>query len=491
MESDLGNDLWLTKHASFQSSATAQPYGTRPSVRGSSNMLSAWSAFITSPCRGLQALSALRPLVPGGVIAGIPPLRIILDLRFCGLQARLSTLDDYHIAHSSRSLRWIDPKIRTVRPKLRPRHLPTDNPLDCLATNDVREQFLTSHPLSRPGDRIVDLFPDRITIDSHSPKKGSSLFKAWVHDLKASISSLHSAGQPVLYTDGGFWNKTARGALSFTCFHNGTWHDTFDWCPAGSSFDAEVATIEAAIQWACLKRLHNPTIFVDNKAALVSFLDTRVRCSQMVCIRINSILRDRLSDSPTTTFTMRYCPSHVGIEGNERADRLTRLGAAIAPTVPPRVLLSNYVNDFTKRMTAHWRTLFASRSFKGNQWLPICHKKKVFKPAVKNKAATLFFHILSMNDIGTLSRMARAITNHGPIGEYRLRFHPDEDPTCPACPHCLQTRTHVLFHCSRYVPLHTSLANWANDRNNSKSWKDFFLCNISAFTFGDLPDDVH
>ena len=235
------------------------------------------------------------PLSARGVIAGIPPLRIILDLRFRGLQARLSTLDDYHIAHSSRSLRWIDPKIRTVRPKLRPQHLPTDNPLDRLATSDIREQFSTSHPLSRPGDRVIDLFSDRISIDSYSPKKGSSLFKAWVRDLKSSISELHSAGLPVLYTDGSFHNKTARGSLSFTCFHNSNWHDVFDWCPAGSSFDTEVAAIKSAIQWACLKRLHNPILFVDNKAALASFLDTRVRCSQMACVRINSILRDRLS----------------------------------------------------------------------------------------------------------------------------------------------------------------------------------------------------
>ena len=385
----------------------------------------------------------------------------------------------------------MDPKIRTVRPKLRPRHLPTDNPLDRLATSDIREQFSTSHPLSRPGDRVVDLFSDRISIDSYSPKKASSLFKAWVRDLKSSISELHSAGLPVLYTDGGFHNKTARGSLSFTCFHNGNWHDVFDWCPAGSSFDTEVAAIEAAIQWACLKRLHNPILFVDNKAALASFLDTRVRCSQMACIRINSILRDRLSDDPSVTFTIRYCPSHVGIEGNEWADCLTKLGAAIAPVVPPRILLSNYVNDFTKRMTVHWRTLFASRSFRGNQWLPIRHKKKVFKPAIKNKATTLFFHTLSLNEIGMLSRMARAITNHGPTGEYRLCFYPDEDPTCPACPHSLHTRTHILFHCPRYVPLHTSLANWSSDRNNDKSWKDFFLRNPSAFTFEDLPDDVH
>ncbi|KAF8700287.1 hypothetical protein AX14_000808 [Amanita brunnescens Koide BX004] len=195
------------------------------------------------------------PIGARGVIAGIPPLRIIFDLRFHGLRARLTTLDDYHIASSRRSLRWTDPRIRSIRPRSRPRHLPSDNPLTRLATDDVREQFFPYHITARPGHRICDRFPHLVLIDAYSPKKNSTLFKAWLRDLSASISTLHSSGRPVLYTDGAYWNKSARGAHSFTCFHNGTWQDFSNWCPAGSSFDAEVVAIEVAIQWACTHNL--------------------------------------------------------------------------------------------------------------------------------------------------------------------------------------------------------------------------------------------
>jgi hypothetical protein len=81
------------------------------------------------------------PLGARGVIAGIPPLRIILDLRFHGLKARITTLRDYHIVHSSRSQRWTNPALRNAKPKSRPRHLPDDNPLTRLTTDEVREQF--------------------------------------------------------------------------------------------------------------------------------------------------------------------------------------------------------------------------------------------------------------------------------------------------------------------------------------------------------------
>ncbi|KAF8623242.1 hypothetical protein AX14_011948 [Amanita brunnescens Koide BX004] len=210
----------------------------------------------------------------------------------------------------------------------------------------------------------------------------------------------------------------------------------------------------------------------------------------MATIRISDLLLHHFAES-SNTFTFRYCPSHSGIEGNDRADRLTNDGAAIAPIVPPRILLSNFVNDFTKRMSLHWRVLFSSRTFRGHQWLPIRRRKKVFKPAINNKASTNFFINLADNDMAALSRMARAATNHAPTGEYRQRFYPELEHHCPACPQLIQTRTHILFHCSRYVPLHSSITDWSRDRSNDKSWKLYFQRNTSSFTFGDLPDDVH
>ncbi|KAF8643277.1 hypothetical protein AX14_009581, partial [Amanita brunnescens Koide BX004] len=338
---------------------------------------------------------------------------------------------------------------------------------------------------------LLDVFPHRITIDAYSPKKNSSsLFKAWLSDLAKSIALLHSSGRTVIYTDGAYWNKTARGAYSFTVFNDGLWQDFSGWCPAGSSFDAEIVAIEEAVQWACVQKIDDPIFFIDNKAALSSFLDTRVRPSQMATIRISEILKDRLVHSQSS-FSFRYCPSHSGIDGNDRADQLTKRGATIAPITPPRLLLSHFVNNFTKRMTTHWQILFTSPSFRGRQWLPIRRRKKILKPAIRNRAASNFFFDMSGNDIELLSRMARAITNHAPLGDYRRRFLPDLEQRCPACPQHAQTRTHVLFHCPRYFPLHTSLTNWCHDRNNNKSWKIFFQRNPTAFTFGDLPDDVH
>lgn len=42
------------------------------------------------------------------------------------------------------------------------------------------------------------------------------------------------------------------------------------------------------------------------------------------------------------------------------------------------------------------------------------------------------------------------LTNHTPIGAYRIRFHPILNPCCPACLQFIQSCSHILFHCSHY-----------------------------------------
>ena len=46
--------------------------------------------------------------------------------------------------------------------------------------------------------------------------------------------------------------------------------------------------------------------------------------------------------------------------------------------------------------------------------------------------------------------MMRAITNHAPIGEYRLRFFPREEFKCPCGMYSIESRRHILHNCSRF-----------------------------------------
>ncbi|KAF8692441.1 hypothetical protein AX14_002502 [Amanita brunnescens Koide BX004] len=160
------------------------------------------------------------------------------------------------------------------------------------------------------------------------------------------------------------------------------------------------------------------------------------------------LLQEYLSSSASSTISFAYCPSHEGVEGNERADRLTKHGAAMGPTPPVRILRSNFINDFKRDMSRHWQILAKSQTYKGRNWIPIRQRRRFFKPDLVNKNKWRFFMTISGNDIQTLSRMARAVTNHAPTGEYRERFHPNLPSHCKFCgPTVEHTRAHVLFSC--------------------------------------------
>ncbi|KAF8700500.1 hypothetical protein AX14_000767 [Amanita brunnescens Koide BX004] len=425
------------------------------------------------------------------LIVGVPPLKIVLNLRLRGLTARLLSLGENHSLHRAWTLRWLPSPILNVPPRRRAQHLPTDNPLLRLSAPTVREQFMPAHPISRPGSRVSDLYADRIFFDLSAPKRSSKFFQGWVRDLKIKISALEQDGRYLLFTDGAYWSKSSRGSYAFAAYHQSTWHDSFGWCPAGSSFDAEIAALEEAIAWATTKKIPDPVFFIDNKAVLKSFLNLDTHSSQLSSIRINMLLHDFLSTT-SSNISFAYCPSHEDITGNERADRLTKSGAAMGPTTPIRILCSNFLNEFKRDMTRHWRILANSQTYKGRGWIPIRYKCRFFKPDVVNKARRRFFLDLSGNDIKTMSRMARAATNHAPTGEYHERFHPELPTHCKTCgPGTLHTRVHILCNCPSYVPLATSLTDWKKDKRNHMPWKNFFQDNPTVFTFGDLPEDVH
>ena len=152
---------------------------------------------------------------------------------------------------------------------------------------------------------------------------------------------------------------------------------------------------------------------------------------------------------------------------------------------------SHFISQQRRAMELQWQERFRDHTYRGSQWLPIRRKKKRFKPAL-TKAAWNFFHELAKGESSHLSRIAHVLTNHAPTGEYRTRFFPNEPTDCPQCDRrALQTRTHILTECPGYVNKFSSLTDWGHNRRNDKALTGFLDRNPSAFTFSDVPLDVH
>ena len=323
--------------------------------------------------------------------------------------------------------KWSNPAYSHVSPKTRPAHLPSDDVFKRLRTHRVQEQFEFLTDIQQPGQRCVDLFPDRVVVNTSSPKKTSKMFKAWVEDLKKETQSLHHSQELVAYTDGAYHHADHRVSYAVCIHADSQWTDTTDWCPAASSFDAEVRAIEKAIEIITRSTAQRAHLFCDNKAAANAVFNFGVKSSQMSILHINYALSDWLSSHPDAELHVRFAPGHHGIEGNERADATTKAGLERCPTQPPTILRSHFVNSYKQEQSNLWTRRFKDHTYRGSQWLPIRQKKKTFKPSLAKEARD-FFHNMARGDPSRLSRISYAITNHAPTGEYRTRFFPDVTP---------------------------------------------------------------
>ena len=74
----------------------------------------------------------------------------------------------------------------------------------------------------------------------------------------------------------------------------------------------------------------------------------------------------------------------------------------------------------------------------------------------------------------------RAITNHAPISEYRLRFFPREEFKCPCGLYPIELWRHILYDCRRFN------GYWNLRRDSLSHFVGFLEANPNAFAFIDF-----
>ena len=79
----------------------------------------------------------------------------------------------------------------------------------------------------------------------------------------------------------------------------------------------------------------------------------------------------------------------------------------------------------------------------------------------------------------------RAITNHAPIGEYRLQFFPSMDFSCPCNNYPIESRRHILHECERFN------GYWNPRRDILKHFIMFLTTNSNAFAFNDIQSFLY
>ena len=411
------------------------------------------------------------------------------------------TLPDNHLLCRAWQTDATATRLQHFSPKRRPKNQPSDNPLTRLkALGTTDEQFLEFDMSNRHGDRVVDRFTDRISyLNLDAPKKGSDSFQDWLNCFQLWITSLETSGHWLIYTDGSFWKEHKWGTYTTIVTHAGaSVTEHVDWVLAASSFDAELAALESALAWLAshdnIIDKEDVHFLIDNKGVIQSFLQMSVRSSQATSTRINLLLLDLFERNLCIQLHISHCPSHSGIPFNEAVDRL----ASNVPTsndLPWGALWQHFLDEHMAKANKHWQALASLPSYHGRYWFNVRRNRKPFQPAIKNKGTKHHFLDMVDNNPKELARITRALTGHAPIGEYyanrRERF-PDIETLCTNCTEgTMQTCAHILTSCPHYSIHLPPLQVWTSKRNNDSLFRAFLKENGTAFTFADLPLDVH
>ena len=194
---------------------------------------------------------------------------------------------------------------------------------------------------------------------------------------------------------------------------------------------------------------------------------------QLITVSISNKLRFFIKNS-NNSIEFWECPSHCRWLLHKAVDMKTKC------FYPQLLFPCKSSWDFSKKskcdnILSSWKMTFQALDLKGWHFLDLCNEENNFlKPMyVKGRSWLKFFgHSNSL-----CARATRAIFNHTPIGEYRLRFFPREDFSCPCGSYPIESRCHILHECKRFN------AYWNPRRDSVSHFVLFLEFNSRAFSF--------
>ena len=345
------------------------------------------------------------------------------------------------------------------------------------------ERFDLLHDEVRPGNRLIDLYADRIDLSDlvkEKPKKPKPLregqtespedqekrekFQQWVdNEFKPELADVLSDWTNlVIFTDGSHQqqpddHKHVSGAAWAV-------YRVWDIVAEGrrsqgnsTSFDAEMMALYRGIMaglattassrdrrgiygagGSSVKHIY---VYTDNKSAGLSILNPNMHPSQWMSIGLLEWFRKYFVDFPENRLTIRWCPSHVGVEQNDYVDHEAK--EAMAEEQPAFTSYSVARANTVVEKLDNWRKEIKDPTIlhTANFIYPDAYKDKVTHLAKQHMPLKLFGRSHRM-----LARFTRVLVGHCPIGSFRLRFKLSGITRCP-CGEEDWTRQHVLFDC--------------------------------------------
>ena len=269
------------------------------------------------------------------------------------------------------------------------------------------------------------------------------------NDITTSISHIHSFNRLII--------KTVHHASFVT------------------STEAELFAIRCGINQACtINNVSKIVVVTDSIHVAKRIFDCDAHPYQIHSATILNELWSFFSAHKSNSIEFWECPSKLRWKLHSEVDKDSK-SFSISPSYPTKISWDFCKKSDCDELTKLWKMTFQASDKKGNHFLDLLDDDlKAIELSYSKGGPWLqaFGHSNSL-----CARVVRAITNHAPIGEYRLHFFPNMDFSCPCNNYPIETKRYILYKCRRFNRY------WNPRRDTLSHFVMFLTSNPNAFVF--------
>jgi len=346
----------------------------------------------------------------------------------------------------------------------------------CNKAYGIFPSFSLLNPKFSPGHHIIDNFSDRFSFNLVN-KKEKEINKIHAQELDDMV--LRNSSLPytaLVITDASIKNNIAM-SISHVHSANCPLTKTVHHASFVTSTEVELFAIRCGINQACsINNISKIIVVTDSIHVAKKIFNSESHPFQLHTTAILHELQEFFNFNHVNSIEFWECPSRLKWRLHHDVDKDSK-SFHPTPTYPCKISW-----DFCKKTDSddiinQWKMTFQASEGKGKHFLDLLDNDlNPIEPSYTKGGSWLqmFGHSNSL-----CARATRAITNHAPIREYRLRFFPSLDFLCPCNNYPIESRRHILHKCKRFN------GYWNPRRDTLNHFVMFLTANPNAFTFTD------
>ena len=214
-------------------------------------------------------------------------------------------------------------------------------------------------------------------------------------------------------------------------------------------YEAECSAMALGIFAIKGRKAKTVTLNVDNQAAIMAATDQKQGSGKYIIDVFHEQVEALKKKNRDLKLTIRWAPGHVGIEGNEEADKAAKLAAAGAVSGKKKVpgIFRKALPRSKSAAKQAFNTAVKEAALQAWRMAP---QAKKLKGIVSDSTFKNFRKMMAKVDRRTGSIWTQLKTGHVGLNAHLKRLQISETKTCPSCGKFDESVDHFLRHCRAY-----------------------------------------